>query len=251
MHAHTNSQARFRRTLRFAIVACSALLFAIFGAVFADASSLGGVSSANLTAVKQISSSGAPTVTAWENFTGANGTNINGTTTDGGSKTWVAVRGTWRIRGNQADVNNGDVALVVNAGTPHQAVEATVFRGGTTFDVGVVFNMNASGTDFITTELTSNSSGQLEMWRYNGSWTLLATASNLYSGPASGWPTSANLRASSVGGNIAVYLDGALQISHTLSAADQTTFVNANHQYFGLYSYFDGASRWDDFHIDS
>ncbi len=251
MLPHAKSLSRTRRTVRFAIGACAAMLLAVPGTTFAEAASLGGVKSANLTAVRQNTTSGAPIVTAWENFNGTNGTNINGTTTDGGSKTWLAVRGTWRIFGNQADADNGDVALVVDASTPHQAVEATVSRGGTTFDIGVVFNMNSTGTEFITTELTSNSNGRLEMWRYNGGWTLLASAANLYTGPASGWPTSANLRVSAVGGNVTVYLDGTQQISHTLSGADQTTFKNANHQYFGLYSYFDGNSRWDDFHIDA
>ncbi len=222
------------------------------GGVVAQAAGLGGVTSARLTASTQATSTGAPTVVAWEDFTGTNGTNLNGTATNGGGPSWNAIRGTWQILGNQADASNGDVALVVDGGSPDRAVEATVWRGGTTFDIGVVANMNAAGTQFITVELTSAANGRLEMWRFNGGWTLLASVAGLYTGPAAGWPASAVIRfESQPGGVMNVLLDGVPRLSHTLTVGDQAVFKNGAHQLFGLYSYFDGVSRWDDFHVDA
>ena len=52
-------------------------------------------------------------------------------------------------------------------------------------------------------------------------------------------------------GQLRVFLDGTLRVTHTLSAGDQTIYKNAAHQLFGLYAYFDGNSRWDDFHLDA
>ncbi len=252
MERRSDNRIGSRRAPGLVVVAFGLLAVVTGGSVVAHAAGLGGVTSARLTASTQATSTGAPTVVAWEDFTGTDGTNLNGTPTNGGTPIWTAIRGTWRIIGNQADASTGDVALVVDAGSPDRSVEATVRRGGTTFDIGVVANMNAAGTEFITVELTSAANGRLEMWRYNGGWTLLASVAGLYSGPATGWPASAVLRfESQPGGVMNVLLDGVPRLSHTLSAADQTVFKNTAHQRFGLYSYFDGVSRWDDFHVDA
>ena len=243
---------RPRRTPWFVFVAFALVALTGTGLVGADAASLGGIGSETLTASRHLGSLGAPTVVAWDNFDAGNGTNLDGRTTTGGGLTWDAVRGTWRIRGNQADVTSGDVALAVTATSPHRAVEATTYRGGTTFDIGLFVNMNAAGTQFISAELTNANNGELQIWRYNGGWTLLTSTSNLYSGPASGWPTSATIRMTSApGGTLTVSIDGAVVATHALSAGDQATFQNASHQDFGLYSYYDGNSRWDDFHLDT
>ncbi len=244
---------RTRRTPWFVFVAFALVALTGTGLVGADAASLGGIGSETLTASRHLGSSGAPTVVAWDNFDGRNNTNLDGQTTAGGGLTWNAVRGTWRIRGNQADANNNDVALAVAATSPYRAVEATTYRGGTTFDIGLFVNMNAGGTQFISAELTNANNGELQIWRYsNGGWTLLTSTSNLYSGPASGWPTSATMRMTSApGGALTVTIDGAVVATYTLSAGDQATYQNASHQNFGLYSYYDGDSRWDDFHLDS
>ncbi len=243
---------RTNRTPWFGFVAL--VLVAVLGAgmVGADAAGLGGVTSKTMANTRQLQAPQVPTVIAWDNFDAANNTNYSGRTTTGGGRTWNAVRGTWRVQGNQIDVTAGDVALVVDAGTPFAAAEATVLRGGATFDIGVVTNMNAAGTQFISAELISTNNGELQVWKYNGGWTLLANVTNLYSGPASGWPTSTTVRMSSAtGGVMTVTIGGTIVSTFTLSAADRATFQNATHQNFGLYSYFDGVSRWDDFHVDT
>lgn len=237
---------------RFVISAGAVVAMFASGAMIADAATLGGVNSAVLSAFSATGSSGAPSVTAWEDFERSNRTRLDGQITDGGGLTWVAVRGNWRIRQNRANATRGDVALVVDAGTPDQSAEATLFRGGTTFDFGLVANMNADGSEFIAAELSSASNGQVELWRFDGAWTLLVAVGNLYTGAASGWPTSTTMRLESTsGGQMRVSLDGSLLIDHTLGPADQSRFKNADHQWFGLHSYYDGASQWDDFHIDA
>jgi hypothetical protein len=64
----------------------TALTFAVGGGV-ASAAPIGGITTAKLTALTMAASTGAPTVVAWGNFNDANGTNLNGTFTDGGAKT--------------------------------------------------------------------------------------------------------------------------------------------------------------------
>ncbi|MEZ5230473.1 MAG: hypothetical protein R2710_28535 [Acidimicrobiales bacterium] len=243
---------RTHRTPWFVFAAFALVVSLAAGVVSADAAGLGGITSRTLSASRQIKAAQAPTVIAWDNFNAPNNTNLNGRTTTGGGKTWIARRGTWTIQGNRADTNSGDVALVLDAGTPYAAVEATTFRGGTTFDIGVVTNMNSAGTQFLTAELLSTNSGELQVWKYDGGWTLLANVTNLYSGAATGWPASTTVRmSSSTGGVMTVTIGGAVVSTFTLSAADRTTFQNATHQFFGLYSYFDGVSVWDDVHVDS
>lgn len=55
----------------------------------ANVAPAGGVSGAVLSAFNFAVSTGVPTVAAWENFNGVDGTNLNGTSTDGGAKAWA------------------------------------------------------------------------------------------------------------------------------------------------------------------
>ena len=228
--------------------------FAIGGVTAASAASLGGVTTAALTATTMTATSVAPTVVAWENFNSTTGTNINGTTTDGGSKTWTAIKGTWKIAGNRAQATTTtDALLAVNLGLANGAIEATVYHGSaTSWDAGFAVNANATGTQFLTTEWTSNGSGSLELWSFNaGTWTQLAQATNLYPGGLATAPASIVLRLSAVGANLTASINGVPTVSATLSAANQTIYKNATHTYFGLYVYFDQLSTFDDAHVDT
>ena len=100
----------------------------------ASAATIGGVTTAKLTALTMAASTGAPAVVAYENFTGVNGTNLNGTTTDGGSKTWAAnpTGGSWTISGNAAVSSTANSSLVIDAGANSDSVVATLFRNGAT-----------------------------------------------------------------------------------------------------------------------
>ncbi len=244
---------RTHRTPWFGVVAFALAVILGAGITAADASSLGGITSRTMSASRQLKAAQVPTVIAWENFDGPNNTNLSGRTTTGGNRTWSVMGGTWNLQNNTADAPTAyNVAALINAGTSAAAAEATINRGGTTFDLGVVTNMNATGTQFLTAELLSTGSGEVQVWKYDNGWTLLAQVSNLYTGPASTWPTTTTIRmSSSATGVLTVSLGGTVISTVTLSAADRTLFQNSSHQRFGLFAYYDGVSTWDDFHLDS
>lgn len=225
-----------------AVIAC--------GMAGAAAATLGGVTASGLSAFVFASSTGAPTVLVWENFDGTNGMNMVGSVTDGGAKTWVALGGTWTITANRTITTSAVSGLVVNLAQSDARVEATVYRGGSTWDVGLTANANAGFTQFLTAEWTSNTNGSLELWKYNGSWTSLASVTGLYPGGVGTAPAAITLRLSAVGANLTAYVNGASVVTATLAAADVTTYKNISHPYVGLVAYMDAASTIDNMHVD-
>lgn len=220
----------------------------------ASAASLGGLTTARLTANTVAGTSGAPAVLAWENFNGTTGANIGGTTTDGGAKTWAVnvSGGVWQINANRARSTTADTSLVLNAGGWNATNVATVARNGATaFDAGFTTNRNAAGTQFLTCEWTSSSNGSMELWRYNSGWTLLTSVTNLYPGGIATAPASITFGCGTTATTLTATINGTAVASTTLSAGDQTTFKNSTHQLFGLYQYTSTGIRWDDFHLDS
>jgi len=227
---------------------------AVGGLGVASATTLGGLTTARLTAATVAGTTGAPAVLAWENFTGTNGTNLGGTTTDGGAKTWAVnvSGGTWQINANRARSTTANSSLVINGGTWNATVVATVARNGaTTFDAGFTLDRNASGAQFLACEWTSASNGSMELWKYDGAWTLLASATNLYPGGIATAPASVNLSCGTAAATVSASINGTVVTSATLTAAEQTTFKNSTHQLFGPYQYTSNGITWDDLHLDS
>jgi len=127
---------------------------------------------------------------------------------------------------------------------------ATVARGGTTWDGGIILNSNGSN-QYLTAEWTSASNGSLELWKYNGGWTQLGGVTNLYTSPSAA-PASIELRAAVLTtGVLEARINGVVTASVTLSAADQTLFVNAAHQRIGVLTYQSTSPRFNDFHVDT
>ncbi|MFN8104475.1 MAG: hypothetical protein U0U69_08435 [Acidimicrobiia bacterium] len=179
---------------------------------------------------------------------------MNTTTTDGGALTWaVNPSGTWTIQTNSAASSSASTSLVVNAGTWNGSVEATIRRNGaTTFAAGLTANRNSAGTQYLAVEWTNTTNGSLILRSYNGSFTNLASVTNLYPGGIATAPASFHLRlTTSPTGVLAAYIDSTLVVTATLSASNQTTFKNGTHQLFGLYQRTSNGLRWDDFHLDS
>jgi hypothetical protein len=243
-----------RRTV-VAVVSLTVATLALGGRA-ASAATIGGVTSAQLTGISMAASTGAPAVVAWEAFTGTNGSNLNGTTTDGGGKTWSInpTGGAWTVQSNQAKSTSANTSLVIDAGAFSDSAVATVYRNGaTTFDAGLTVNRNSGGTQFLTAEWTSTSNGSLELWKYNGgTWTLLASVTNLYPSGIGTAPASIVLKlTTSPTGVLTAYVNGTSTVTATLSAADQTTYKNATHQLFGLYQWTSDGLTFDDFHLDN
>ena len=221
----------------------------------AGAATAGGVSGAVLTGFNFPASTGVPAVVAWENFDGADGTNLNGTTTDGGAKTWAVnpAGGNWTILTNAARSTSANTSLVIDGGSPNGSAVVTLNRNGaTTFDAGLTINRNAAGTQFLTAEWTNASNGSLQLWSFNGGWTNLASVTNLYPGGIGTAPASITLTLTSSSANVVTaFINGTSVVSTTLSAANITTFKNATHQLAGPYQWTSNGIGWDNFHFDN
>ena len=240
---------------RIFVLATVSALFLAFATDSAWATTFGGMTTAKLSALTMAAGPGAPAVVAWENFDGVTGTNLNGTTTDGGAKTWSVnpAGGSWTIQTNAAKSTSKNTSLVIDAGAFSDSAVVTVFRNSaTTFDAGLTVNRNAAGTELLTAEWTSNSNGSLELWKYNGSWTSLAAVTNLYPGGIATAPASITLKFTTSSTNVlTAHINGTSTVTATLSAADVTTYKNATHQLFGLYQRTSNGISWDDFHLDN
>jgi hypothetical protein len=240
-----------RKTILIVIVIASPL--AITAA--ASAATIGGITSAKLTGLTMAASPGAPVVVAYEAFTGSNGTNLSGTSTDGGGKTWSVnpSGGSWTIQSNTARSTSASTSLVIDAGANSDSVVATVYRNGaTTFDAGLTVNRNSTGSQFLTVEWTNAANGTLQLRKYNSGFTTLASATNLYPGGIGTAPSSIVLKlTTSSAGVLTAYINGTSTVTYTLTAAEQTTYKNATHQLFGLYQSTSNGIGWDDFHLDN
>jgi hypothetical protein len=186
----------------------------------------------------------APTVYAWTAFTAANNTDLNGLALPSG-QTWTVHIGTWRINTNQAAttvstaLSNASVAV----GTVNAAVQITMIFGATARRAGVTFLDD--GTNGMYVVYSNQNGGQLQMYKYQGGATLLATTTNV------GTPASATLRVETFTNTINVYFAGTLVMTYTLTAAEATLFKAAAHDRFGIIADSDTNTKFDDYRVES
>ncbi|MFN8052040.1 MAG: hypothetical protein U0Q22_11415 [Acidimicrobiales bacterium] len=239
IRSHSVPERSMRTLGTAALIACAL--------TSASASSVGGVTARSLDGFTMSADPGAPTVIAWDAFDGTNGTNLNGATTDGGSKTWVKFGGNWSIQGNKAKSNAASPSgLILNAGVSSGSSEATITASGT-YDAEMITNSNSTGTDHLLLSWNSAAGGSLEIWKYQGSsYTVRASITGI------GAPTNAKVRLESTSGSVLNgYVDGVLRVTYTLTAGEQTTYKNGTHTYFGIVAYNDSASTFDNYHVDA
>lgn len=211
------------------------------GLVGASAASLNGTNPAKIGGWNYPVSNIAPTVLTWEDFTGANNTNLDGATLNGGG-TWAADIGTWRIQSNAANASNTALAnLVTHVGTQN-ATAIVTFVTGATSNAGLLANDN--GTNALFVLYTKTSGGTLTLYKYSGS--------SISLGSVTGVGTAANstLKIDSTTTTIKVSWNGTQVLSYTLTPAEAVTFHSAGNNGFGLIANGDSASRFDDFHVD-
>lgn len=216
----------------------------------ARAATLGGIGASELTAWELASTTGAPTVLAWEDFDGPTGTSISGTAPDWGPGLWRSLGGVWRIDADRAGVDRvplGSINVHVDD-VFDAAVEVTLHRNGSSsWDAGVLLNDNDYSV--LVVRWQSAQRGSLELSSWNGGFTRLARVRRLYrTVPA---PEQVTLRVEAVGDRVAAYLDGTLVLSHTLSGQDVNLFKNPAHDGWGLWAEQDDTTTFDDFHVDS
>lgn len=231
---------------------------AMSAAAPASAATLGGIGTRILTSVAVNATSGAPTVVVWENFNAANATNIVGTKTDGGAKTWSAPRCSWTVASNRAVSTRADCPLLVDSGNTSSIADINVARNGSTaWDAGIVLRSNAAATTFLAGEYTSASNGSVELWKYDGSWVSLSRTTGLYPSGVATAPASVTLRVEALAPvapatttTIRASLDGTPRLSFTLTPSDHTLFAGAAQSFVGPYTYFDATTTFDNFHLD-
>jgi hypothetical protein len=211
------------------------------GLVGASAASLNGAATARIGGWTYPATNVAPTVLTWASFTGANNTNLDGATLNGGG-TWSADIGTWRIQSNAANAGNTALAnLVTNVGTQNATVVATLVTGATS-NAGVIANDN--GTNALFVLYTKAAGGTLTLYKYAGSSVSLSSVTGV------GTAANSTLKLDSTTTTIKVSWNGTQVISYTLNPAEVVTFHSAANSRFGLIANGDSASRFDDFHVD-
>lgn len=211
------------------------------GLVGASAASLNGATPAKLSAWNYPATNVAPTVLTWDDFNGANNTNLDGTTLDGGG-TWSADIGTWRIQSNSARASNTALAnLVTHVGTQNASVIVTLVTGGTS-NAGLLANDN--GTNALFVLYTKASGGTLTLYKYAGSSISLGSVTGV------GSAASSTLKVDSTTTTIKVSWNGTQVLSYTLTPAEAVTYHSAGNNGFGVIANGDSATRFDNFHVD-
>jgi hypothetical protein len=226
-----------------------AALAAISGS---SAASLGGVTVPGVSGFSFGAATGAPTVVAYENFSGADNSVILNTSTDGGGFTWLTNLGVWTVQGNQArSTSVGSGYLLFNGSSSNGSVEATISRNGNVlWDTYVIINSDSTFANGLLANWWHNAGGSIDLYKASGgSYIQVASVSNLYPGSI---PASAVVRLESPSTSvIKVYLDGVLKITYTLSSAEQTALKNSTHRYAGIGDNVDALSTFDNFHLDA
>lgn len=222
----------------------------------ASASTLSGVSSDALSA----STNATRAIIAFDQFTGTGNTSIGGTTTDTPPLpyaapwtlyTWIDYGGTWRYNASgvrarcATSTPLGKLGFAV--GSTEHTVAAQVRRSTATYNAGLV--LNDAGTTSLIVRLRNNTATTsfLELQINNGGVVTLASVSIPIA-------TTYTLRAESYGTTSAatarVFLNGTLQINHTLSPANAAVVHAAGAVRVGLLCSSDISTNLDVFHVD-
>ena len=224
------------------IIATLLLTVATVGTSVAFAASTNGLSPRTLGAWTIPGGTGAPTVVTWDSFTGTNGTSLSGRALSGGGN-WVVNGGTWTIQTNRAASTSATRARIsVAGGNQNRSALATLTIGASARAGLVALD---SGTAYIYAVYSKASSGTMQLYKFSGSATLLASVTGI------GLPATAEMKLDASTNTIRVSFAGVQVLSYTLTAAEITTFKNAANNRYGLIADADSVTRFDDFHVDA
>lgn len=227
-----------------ALLATAVVVALAAGSAVAAAASLP-TTRAMLFASDLVGSTGAPTVLAWSNFTGASGTNLSGKALNAGGA-WTVHLGTFVIdtlnRG-RATPATAYANMSVNAGVVAASVEVVLTFTTTARRAGVTFNDDGSNGMFA--EFSDLNGGQALLFKADTTGiTQIGSALGL------GAPASVTLRVDATTTTTKVFVNGVQKIAYTLTALESTTFRSAANTRFGLIADNDAGTRFDDFHVD-
>ena len=221
------------------------LVVLLFAGV-ANAASIGPVTSARLSGFAGTGPSGAKTVYASDNFTGANNTLLNGRALVMG-QTWFVPGGggDWRVNAtNEADVPNvNDGRIVTATGQANVRIIVTVTDGGAGGRTsGVVLHSNATASRYLSVHWQNGSGGRIILTRHDGGATTLATGNVGAVSPVV-WSVVLN------GASIVVSYNGNVELTYTLTGTDLTTFGPLTSH--GMFNDNAGLVRYDNFRVES
>ena len=239
------------RRMIASVLATIALFSTIHGA---SATSLGGVTANSLSAHVNTTRG----IVAFDLFTGVNGAAIGGTTTDTPplpyatpwtNYTWVDYGGTWQYSTNRArcatSVAGGNIGF--NTSTNEMSVEATLRRTTGTYNMSAMINDDGSHVFLARVRTNTGTTSWLELVAWGTGYTTLAQISIPIA-------TQYRVRIESYGtpsaATMKVFLNGTLQINHTLSLANAALAHSAGAVGVGLACNADTTSRFDFFHVD-
>lgn len=204
-----------------------------------------------LTAATVVGTAGVPTVFAWDNFDRA--TVLNSQPSPNGT-IWKNQIGTWQTNGATArtTTNNRDANIVMDLTTVDVSMVVTVTPLGPNPRPGVTFNDD--GNDNMLLLYSDTAGGTLTLFTYFGP-TRVSIASATGIGPAG---TPFELRVTTNGPNITVFVNGSLRIGVVLAGANlclaKDTGCAGDGQPnvgYGIWADRDTTSVFDDFRLES
>ena len=252
--SHVSSGSAIRRRPRALVLLLGAAL-AIATLLLGRAVAAGlFVSSDQITAQNLDGVSGAPTVYGWDDFDRVLNP-LQGTSTTGGM-VWIPQIGTWATNGSTAStpVSTANANVLINVPTVDASLVVTINPGTGTARTGVTFNDD--GDDNMLLLYSASGGGTLTMSTYFG-----PTRVSLASITGVGNPnTSFELRVTSIGPTITVFVNGTLSMTQTLTGTNLCKFKDTGpgcvsdgqpNVGFGLWAESDTRSTFDNFRIES
>ena len=247
------SGSAIRRPRRRVLIGGVALLIAslLLGRAFAAGLLL---SSDQITAQNLSGLSGAPTVYGWDNFDRVQNP-IQGTSSPSGIA-WNAQIGTWLADGSTARTatTNANANVLMNVPSVDASMVVTISPGNGTARPGVTFNDD--GDDNMLLLYSPSAGGTLTLSTYFGPTRVFVASTNGVGNPNSTF----ELRVTSIGPTITVYVNGTLRMTQTLTGANLCKFKDTGsgcvsdgqpNVGFGIWADTDTSSTFDNFRVES
>lgn len=212
------------------------------------------VSTEQITAQNLTGLSGAPTVYAWDDFDRVQNP-IQGTVTPSGLF-WKPQIGTWLTDGSTARTSTSDANanMITDAPTVDASMVVTISPGNGSARPGVTFNDD--GNDNMLLLYSSSGGGTLTLSTYFGPTRVFVASTGGVGNPNSTF----ELRVTSIGPTITVYVNDSLRMTQTLTGANLCKFKDIGpgcvsdgqpNVGFGLWADSDTLSTFDNFRVES
>ena len=242
-----------RRPRRRVLIGGAALIIAslFLGRAFAAGLLL---TSDQITAQNLAGVSGAPTVYGWDNFDRVQNP-VQGTASPSGT-VWKSQIGTWATDGSTArtTTSNANANVLMDVPTVDASMVVTITPGNGTARPGVTFNDD--GDDNMLLLYSASGGGTLTLSTYFGPTRVFVASTSGVGNPNSTF----ELRVTSIGPTITVFVNGTLRITQTLTGTNLCKFKDTGsgcvsdgqpNVGFGIWADTDTSSTFDNFRVES